>query len=102
LGKAEVLLPSAFPLRHPREVAGMIHETILKEKIVRDLQIVKMSPIFNFKPISSYLKTASNMKTALRKLGTHNKSLIFRSFIFSLLFISFFVFVLYILINSPA
>jgi hypothetical protein len=42
------------------------------------------------------------MKTALRKLGTLNKSVIFRSFIFSLLFISFFVFVLYILINSPA
>lgn len=42
------------------------------------------------------------MKTVLKKLVALNKATIFRSFIFSLLFISFFIFVLYILINSPA
>jgi hypothetical protein len=42
------------------------------------------------------------MKAALRKLATLNKQSLIRSIFFSFLFIAFFVFVLYVLINSPA
>jgi hypothetical protein len=42
------------------------------------------------------------MKAALRKLSTLNKHHLLRNALFSFLFILFFVFVLYVLINSPA
>jgi hypothetical protein len=42
------------------------------------------------------------MKTAIRKIATLSKYPILRNVFFSFLFILFFVFVLYVLINSPA
>jgi hypothetical protein len=42
------------------------------------------------------------MRAALRKLSTLNKQVVIRSIFFSFVFIAFFVFVLYVLINSPA
>jgi hypothetical protein len=42
------------------------------------------------------------MKAALRKFAALNKQTLIRSIFFSFLFIAFFVFVLYVLINSPA
>lgn len=42
------------------------------------------------------------MKAAFRKLATLNKSILLRNLFFSFLFVLFFVFVLYVLINSPA
>jgi hypothetical protein len=42
------------------------------------------------------------MKTTLRKLAALNKVSLFRNLAFSVLFLSFFVLVLYVLINSPA
>lgn len=42
------------------------------------------------------------MKAALKKLSTLNKNAILRNIFFSFLFVLFFVFVLYVLINSPA
>jgi len=42
------------------------------------------------------------MKAALKKLATLNKYALLRNVFFSFLFILFFVFVLYVLINSPA
>lgn len=42
------------------------------------------------------------MKAALKKIATLNKHHLFRNLFFSFLFILFFAFVLYVLINSPA
>jgi hypothetical protein len=42
------------------------------------------------------------MKAAIRKLVTLNRYPLLRNIFFSFLFIVFFVFVLYVLINSPA
>lgn len=42
------------------------------------------------------------MKAAFKKLATLNKHTLLRSIFFSFLFVAFFVFVLYVLINSPA
>lgn len=42
------------------------------------------------------------MKAALKKLSTLSKHTVLRNLFFSFLFILFFVFVLYVLINSPA
>ena len=42
------------------------------------------------------------MKATLKKLVTLNKYAVLRNIFFSFLFILFFVFVLYVLINSPA
>jgi len=42
------------------------------------------------------------MKTAFRKITTLNKYPLLRNLVFSFLFVLFFVFVLYVLINSPA
>jgi hypothetical protein len=42
------------------------------------------------------------MKAAFRKLATLNKVTLLRNLFFSFLFVMFFVFVLYVLINSPA
>jgi hypothetical protein len=42
------------------------------------------------------------MKAPLKKLLALNKTSIFRTFFVSLIFIAFFAFTLYILINSPA
>jgi hypothetical protein len=42
------------------------------------------------------------MKAALKKIVTLKKPAVLRNLLFSFLFIAFFVFVLYVLINSPA
>jgi hypothetical protein len=42
------------------------------------------------------------MKPSFKKMLAFNKPTLFRTFCFSLLVIAFFVFTLYILINSPA
>lgn len=42
------------------------------------------------------------MKAAFKKLVTLNKFALLRNIFFSFLFLVFFVFVLYVLINSPA
>jgi hypothetical protein len=42
------------------------------------------------------------MKAAFKKLTTLNKQTVIRSIFFSFIFVLFFVFVLYFLINSPA
>ena len=42
------------------------------------------------------------MKAAFRKIAMINKFALLRNLFFSFLFILFFVFVLYVLINSPA
>jgi hypothetical protein len=42
------------------------------------------------------------MKSAFKKLAALNKTNLFRSVIFSFVFILFYIVILYILINSPA
>jgi phosphatidylglycerophosphate synthase len=42
------------------------------------------------------------MKAAFKKLVTPNKYTLLRNLFFSFLFVLFFVFIIYVLINSPA
>lgn len=42
------------------------------------------------------------MKASIKRLLAYNRTTILRGFIFSVVFIAFYFFVLYVLINSPA
>ena len=42
------------------------------------------------------------MKASIKRLLTLNKTTLFRGLFFSILFLAFYFFILYVLINSPA